>query len=260
MGSDPQLASELHDVCVSFETALEEFGRLCFHLQANEAAFQAWYAACVMKEIDLSRVYREIIVRKDDLETHATRHLAALVKSKGELKADLAVSWDPKLDARHYCTRDPGLRAAGNMLRELAILTEFKVSASVSQDRGWGPLKEDLAKLGLFASAAAAAGSRRSGLATYMVQLDNRRQPEARQRDWGDYPHEWLGGEETELEKLRALWPENVVLPTLVVLREDGAYFYRDLTWPGDRGLARQTRTKYQAGADTDVPAANSNG
>ncbi len=88
-----------------------------------------------------------------------------------------------------------------------------------------------------------------------LVQLDNREQPEGRGRKWGDYPHyegdyphdgraEEYEGFKVFLADVRAWWPQGVPRATLVVLREYGATFYRELSWPGDPGPVPKQRAR----------------
>ena len=96
-----------------------------------------------------------------------------------------------------------------------------------------------MAKLALFAAAGAASGVPADRLATCMVQLDNRGQQD-RGRNWGDYPH--YEGLRDKLAEYCERWPSGVLRATLVILREDGPTFYRNLAWPGAAGLARKRR------------------
>lgn len=219
----------LGDTCRRYEAALENFGRSCFDLLANEAAFQAWYAASVMQEFGLTRVYREIIFDREHLlAAPGTGEVAAFVTSKSELRPDLCVSWYPGVDARHHSTRNGG--TAAELLARMAVVTELKVTASTKDDIGWAPLRKDLAKLGIFAAAAASSPTG-AELATYLVVLDNRAQPAERGRPFGDYPDELITDDEV-LGVVRASWPAGIPLATLAVLRREGATFYRGLSRP----------------------------
>lgn len=104
--------------------------RSCIDLQANEAAFQAWYATAVVAEFGLARVYREIHVTRDrlaELAPNAIR-LPDLTEKGNEFFPDLSVSMAPAVDARHTATRDPALQHAGVMLNRFSIVTEFKAT------------------------------------------------------------------------------------------------------------------------------------
>jgi len=48
--------NEIQRISKRFEIALSNFGRSCIDLQANEKAFQAWFAACIIQEFGLSYV------------------------------------------------------------------------------------------------------------------------------------------------------------------------------------------------------------
>lgn len=61
------MSGELDRLATRFEIAVENFFRSAFELQANEAAYQAWYAASVIAEFGLSRVYREVHLSRKQL-------------------------------------------------------------------------------------------------------------------------------------------------------------------------------------------------
>lgn len=93
-----------------FEIAAGNFIRSCIDLQANEAAFQAWYATSVAAELGLARVYREIHVTRDGLAEIAPNamRLPDLTAKGNEFFPDLSVSKIPAIDARHSATPPPG--------------------------------------------------------------------------------------------------------------------------------------------------------
>ncbi len=168
-------AQQLEQLCDRFEIAVENFGRSCVGLRANEAAFQAWYAASVIHEFGMSRVYREIHLAKgsgdgdllDGWNEDDKERLPKGIKTGNELFPDLCVSREPNIDARHSSTRDAW--AARKMLENLAIVTEFKATGSTKSSTPRSHVKTDLIKLGVFAKCRGSA----SALATYMVILDN---------------------------------------------------------------------------------------
>jgi hypothetical protein len=106
-------------------------------MRANEAAFQAWYAAAVIQEFGLARVYREIhLWKRGLLELAGSDTLAEELGDGAELFPDLSVSWLPDIDARHSSTRDEAVRSPGLMLHEFAIVSEFKVTGSTKGPSG----------------------------------------------------------------------------------------------------------------------------
>lgn len=67
--------------------------RSAYDLSANEKAFQAWYAASVIQEFGLSRVYREIHLMKSELVELVPTHILKGFERGNELFPDLSVSW-----------------------------------------------------------------------------------------------------------------------------------------------------------------------
>jgi hypothetical protein len=188
-----------------FEIAVENFGRSCIDLQSNEKAFQAWYAASVIHEFGMARVYREIHLLKPADQNGILKYVGpryeglpnALV-SGNELIPDLCVSWEPNIDTRHSAVRSPeGLRGARGMLRQLAIVSEFKATGSTKTPTPRVAVRThgEAAKLG-----------------TYMVILDN-----AHSGDDGDfidnYTAECVEGLMKEIAKK---WP-GLTLPTVLI-------------------------------------------
>lgn len=127
-----------------FEVAVANFGLSTMYLKANEKAFQAWYAASVVQEFGMARVYREVHLAKEHFRD-------ILPEASGldgnEFLLDLSVSYLPNLDARHSATRDE-LKNAGRMLTEgLSIITEFKATGSTKRPTTRDALKTDIQKL-----------------------------------------------------------------------------------------------------------------
>lgn len=91
----PSTDPTLERLCRRFEIAVSNFGRSCIGMRANEKAFQAWYAACVIQEFGLSRVYREVHLNKPELFELAQRHsFTSALEEGNELFPDLSVSWE----------------------------------------------------------------------------------------------------------------------------------------------------------------------
>jgi hypothetical protein len=204
-----------------FEIALANFGRSCFSLRANEKAFQAWYAAGVIQEFGLARVYREVHLDKQGLFTVAPRKgLLENVPDGNEIFPDLIVAWEPDIDARHSSTRDSDVQDPAAMLRGIAIVTELKVTGSTGRPTPASQVRQDLAKLALVASVRSRSGE--GPMATYMVIMDNCA------REGGFYPDAWLL-DDPFLAEVRGSWPAGTPLATLAVIRSDGVTFYRGL-------------------------------
>lgn len=164
-------------VAKRFEIAVSNFGRSCIDMDANEKAFQAWFASCVIQEFGISYVYREIHLWKKELfDLVPANDLTTKLQSGNELFPDVSVSWFPNIDARHSSTRDLGLKNPGIFLNEFSIVCELKVTGSTSKPTQPRQILNDIAKLYLFS----AAHKKSSELVTdpyplkcYMIILDN---------------------------------------------------------------------------------------
>ena len=168
---------QIERVTKRFEIALSNFGRSCIDLQANEKAFQAWYAACIIQEFGLSHVYREIHLWKSELFASSRPNEMTIALKKGnELFPDVSVSWLPDIDVRHSSTRDNNLRPAGALLSEFAIISELKVTGSTLHPTPPKAIFIDISKLFVFLEAHKIFTSDNgisSPLKCYMVILDN---------------------------------------------------------------------------------------
>jgi len=129
---DMKATEQIERISKRFEIALSNFGRSCLDMQANEKAFQAWYATCIIQEFGLSHVYREIHLWKSELFKLSRPNDITISLQKGnELFPDVSVSWFPDIDARHSSTRRSKLRQAGALLSEFAIISELKVTGRI---------------------------------------------------------------------------------------------------------------------------------
>lgn len=211
------MTSELERLCSRYEIAVGNFGRSCAGMRANEKSFQAWYASCVIQELGLSRVYREVHLSKGSLFADIEAHELWEPLEKGnELFPDLVVSWEPDIDARHSSSRTEALRGAGAMLSRLAIVSELKVTGSTGKSTLRHAVRQDLAKLAVFAAACPANGDVR-GIATYMVVLDNH-------CDDCDEPTGMHEEEATRklLNEAAEDWPAGVRVPVVLLIPADG--------------------------------------
>ncbi|MCX5661407.1 MAG: hypothetical protein NTW19_17130 [Planctomycetota bacterium] len=220
-------------LCKRFEIAVGNFGRSCIDMRANEKAFQAWYAACVIQEFGLRRVYREVHLAKPDLFEFAPAcSFTAPHKTGNELFPDLSVSWED-VDARSSNTRRSELKHAGAMLMQFGILSELKVTGSTGVATLPQQIERDLSKLAVFAAAHKAAepaleAPRKRELATYLVVLDNfcGKDAVAKPR-FGDDNMDRL------LTEVASEWPAGVTTPVVLLHCPAGpasvTRVYRDL-------------------------------
>jgi hypothetical protein len=216
----------LERLCRRFEIAVGNFGRSCIAMRANEKAFQAWYAAAVIQEFGMSRVYREVHLDKRALFQMVGRQpfTSCLKLETGhELFPDLSVSWEPDVDARHSSTRRDRLRHPGDMLMQFGVLSELKVTGSTGKPTPLKLIHQDLAKLGVFAAAhkirqSAAGTASPFGVATYMVILDNFCDDCDSAR-----PHYEDERMDDTMEEASAAWPANVSKPVVLLLCPQGS-------------------------------------
>ena len=206
------MSGELDRLATRFEIAVENFFRSAFELQANEAAYQAWYAASVIAEFGLSRVYREVHLSRKQLADLVSTEILVGFEKGNELFPDLSVSWEEAVDARHTEARE--LDAAG-MLDQFGIITEFKATASTAKPTPPAAIGRDLKKLGLFAEAHAANCTK--PLATYMVILDNHVKKDG--TPGSKYRRERMI---ELLERVARDWPDSAPKPVVLVGTEFG--------------------------------------
>ena len=171
------LEERINRITNRFEIAVSNFGRSCIDMQANEKAFQAWYAASIIQEFGLAHVYREIHLKKAELfRLSPPNDMTRSLEKGNELFPDVSISWFPNVDARSSNTRDPKLENPGAFFTQFAILSELKVTGSTQRPTPKSMVVMDIAKLSVF-SEAHHAYSRNSGaelpLRCYMVILDN---------------------------------------------------------------------------------------
>jgi hypothetical protein len=221
------MSIELDRLRKRFEIAAQNFGRSCISMKANEKAFQAWYAACVIQEFGLSRVYREVHLSKRFLKELIGDEAVAtgIIEEGNELFPDLSVSWEPDVDARHSRTRTADLKHAGAMLQQFGILSELKVTGSTSIATSKAMLRKDLRKLAEFLTAYKAAKPLmdipKRGLAAYLVVLDNfwkadKASPRFEEKRMNEF-----------LRRMADDWPTGIKKPDVLLILPDGMRTYR---------------------------------
>lgn len=201
-----------------FEIAVSNFGRSCIEMDANEKAFQAWYASCVIQEFGLSHVYREVHLWKKELFSLAPANaLTEGLEAGNELFPDVSVSWIPNVDARHSSTREKSLRKAGDFLYQFSILSELKVTGSTSKPTPPRQTKIDITKLYIFSAAHKAHSESIGGsfpLRCYMVVLDNAKNSR------GEYRRSYTKSKIDRLlkENILHLWGEDIPKPRIILI------------------------------------------
>lgn len=200
-----------------FEIAVSNFGRSCIDMQANEKAFQAWYASCIVQEFGLSHVYREIHLGKSELFRLApANELTKNLRKGNELFPDVSVSWLPNIDARHSSTRENRLRKAGAFLSEFSLISELKVTGSTSRPTPPRDVLKDIAKLFVFSSAHKSFSELHSSnlpLRCYMVVLDNAKDKESNfKKSYSESKIDWL------VDKARKSWKDGVPKPCVMLI------------------------------------------
>jgi hypothetical protein len=224
MSNSPQ-STEIDRLCRRFEIAVANFGQSCIAMRANEKAFQAWFAASVIQEFGLSRVYREIhLAKKEMIALAPDFEVPQVLREGNELFPDISVSWLPDIDARHSSTRDEDVRLVGDFLMKFALLTELKVTGSGGKSTSPQFIRTDLWKLGLFSlvharhkvTLSATPASHDLTLRTYMVIMDNFSKG-------GLFKSAYSSRKLNEIfTELSAKWPTHVEKPTILVLSSAG--------------------------------------
>ena len=200
-----------------FEIAVSNFGRSCIDMQANEKAFQAWYASCIVQEFGLSHVYREIHLWKSELFKLAPpNELTKNLQKGNELFPDVSVSWLPDIDARHSSTRESKLQKAGAFLSEFSLISELKVTGSTSNPTPPRFVLNDIAKLFVFSAAHKSFSEMHSHtlpLRCYMVVLDN-----AKDKD-GNFKKSYSESKiDRIVDKARKFWKDGVPKPCVILI------------------------------------------
>jgi hypothetical protein len=200
-----------------FEIAVSNFGRSCIDMQANEKAFQAWYASCVIQEFGISHVYREIHLWKSDLsKLVADSEVAKNFLRGNELFPDVSVSWFPNIDARHSNTRDLSLRNAGAFLTQFSIISELKVTGSTIRSTSIKSIRNDILKLFIFSAAHRKfcdEDNKDLMLRCYMIILDN-----AKDRN-GNFKNNYTEDKiNDELEKVAIIWENDIPRPSIFLI------------------------------------------
>jgi hypothetical protein len=208
---------KIERVSKRFEIALSNFGRSCIDLQANEKAFQAWYASCIIQEFGLSHVYREIHLWKTELfKLSSPNEMTSSIEKGNELFPDLSVSWMPDVDTRHSSTREETLRSAGDLLTEFAIISELKVTGSTLRPTSPKAIFIDISKLFVFLEAHQKFSKIKgysSSLRCYMVIFDNAKNSE------GDFKKGYTKDKIGEIaEKVLNYWPNSVPKADLALI------------------------------------------
>jgi len=139
------------------------------------------------------------------------------VRRGNELFPDLSVSWQPDVDARHSGTRSRPVKHASQMLPQMAILSELKVTGSTSTPTPPEWIRRDLAKLAVFAAAHKRATVRNKAasreIACYMVILDNR--CDKNSRACPHYDKDRIG---VLLAEVARDWPPGTNAPTVLLI------------------------------------------
>ena len=200
-----------------FEIAVSNFGRSCIDMQANEKAFQAWYASCIVQEFGLSHVYREIHLGKSELFRLApANELTKNLREGNEFFPDVSVSWLPNIDARHSSTRENKLRKAGVFLSEFSLISELKVTGSTSRPTPPRDVLKDISKLFVFSAAHRSFSELHSNnlsLRCYMVVLDNAKDKE------GNFRKSYSESKIDRLvDKAKKSWEDGVPEPGVIII------------------------------------------
>jgi len=199
-----------------FEIAVSNFGQSCFDLQANEKAFQAWYASYVIQEFGISHVYREIHLWKSHLrELIPNSDVLGKYLSGNELFPDVSVSWYPNIDARHSNTRNDSFQNAGAFLNQFSIVSELKVTGSTLRSTPISSIINDIIKLYIFSAAHKEFNNENDKifmLKCYMVILDNAKNNDGFKNS---YTRDRIS---SKLRKLKNIWKSDVQLPNVVLI------------------------------------------
>lgn len=155
---------------MKFEAAWMVFAQTCGHFWAPEASFQAWFAHYLISQFGIDRVAREPII---NINGFPDSELKTRVGG-GEVRPDAVVTRHPGIVMPHYANRigkasdESGL----GLLKELAVISELKVGATVQGGLSNKSLRRDVDKLLLLLDVYQATHDTEPPLA-YVCVLDN---------------------------------------------------------------------------------------
>lgn len=165
--------------------------RTCGHFRAPEASFQPWFAHYLISQFGIDRVAREPII---NINGFPDSELKTKVVS-GEVRPDAVVTRHPGIVMRHYANRigkasdESGL----GLLKELAVISELKVGATVQGGLNNKSLRWDVDKLLLLLEEYQATHDIEPPLA-YVCVLDNHARRQHSGDEIKDYCESVAGG------------------------------------------------------------------
>lgn len=154
------------NIATKFEAAWSVFAATCSHFWAAEASFQAWFAHYLISQFGIDRVAREPIFN--------TGYFNSIARS-GEVRLDLVVTRHPGIMMPHYANRrakSSDLSGIG-LLKELAVISELKVGATVQGGLRNPAILQDLNKLTILLREHEQSNQGTPAPLAYMCVLDN---------------------------------------------------------------------------------------
>lgn len=157
-------------IATKFKAAWNVFAQTCGQFWAPEASYQAWFAHYLISQFGIDRVAREPIIKIHNFRTAELRDRIG----GGEVRLDAVVTRVPGILMPHYANRlgkasdESGL----GLLKELAVISELKVGATVQGGLKKPALIRDIDKLRLLLTEFQDSHGSEAPLA-YLCVLDN---------------------------------------------------------------------------------------
>lgn len=137
-------------VGAKFVGAWEVFTATCAQFIAPEQTYQAWFAHYLISQFGIDRVAREPIIKFSGFADTPWKQAFR----GGEVRLDAVVMKRPGVHLPHYANRfDRAADSSGLMrVREMAVISELKVSATQGGGLGHREVAQDAYKLSMLIS------------------------------------------------------------------------------------------------------------
>lgn len=130
-----------------FVAAWEVFAATCAQFIAPEPTYQAWFAHYLISQFGIDRVAREPMVKKE----HFTETPWKSKVTGNHVRLDVVVMRRPGIHLPHYASRiDRATDGTGLVrLREMAVISELKVTATQGEGQDHTEVARDAYKLSM---------------------------------------------------------------------------------------------------------------
>lgn len=160
------------NINAKFVAAWNVFAATCAQFMAPEPTYQAWFAHYLISQFGIDRVAREPIVKKENFsDTPWKEQLQG-----SHVRLDVVVMRTPGIHLPHYANRlDVAPDGSGLLrLREMAVISELKVTATQGEGQIHKEVARDAYKLSMLLDELERVGTPADALPlAYLCILDN---------------------------------------------------------------------------------------